>query len=176
MTSQFSLPLGQSGPSWTPPGTQSSGSERSLGGHTCFHQLSGAAARWALQRVCGFFWHPGGASWVELTTKLSVNGEQMECRLLLTFYCQYLFEFDYFHSLKKKWEISLLCLKRLNEPEAAVLSWWSFSSVWVQLRFSSTWAPTERDWERAAGTDEATLSGCGEAKLWQNKWCIKWDC
>lgn len=44
MSSQFSLPFGQSGPSWTPPGTQSSGSERSLGGHTCFHQLSGAAA------------------------------------------------------------------------------------------------------------------------------------
>lgn len=44
MSSQFSLPFGQSGPSWTPPGTQSSGSERLLGGHTCFHQLSGAAA------------------------------------------------------------------------------------------------------------------------------------
>lgn len=26
--------------------------------------------------VCGLFWRPGSASWVELTTELSVNEEQ----------------------------------------------------------------------------------------------------
>lgn len=63
------------------------------------YQPSGTAARRALQRVCDLFWRPGGASWVELTTELSVNEEQTERRLLLTSYCQYLLRALLFLSL-----------------------------------------------------------------------------
>lgn len=64
-----------------------------------FPSAERSRGRWALQRVCSLFWRPGGASWVELTTKLSVNEEQMECRLLLTSYCQYLLRVLLFLSL-----------------------------------------------------------------------------
>lgn len=92
MTSEFSLPLSQSGLSRAPCGPDDVAVQVAEGSH----MFPAAAAFLSLQRLCGLFWRPGGASWAELSVELRVNEEQTplaaRCSLsgLLTLCCQYL--------------------------------------------------------------------------------------